>query len=235
VTGSALIGRSRDGVDPPVRGLAHLQGILFLVLMGFRHRCWPGPSSGCILPIGILTIARALVLVALAHRHRRLPPAVLDRLPSVTVIIPAYNEQVGIADAVSSIAGNDYPAFDIVVVDDGSTDRTAEVVGNLGLPNVHMITQPNAGKPTALNTGIAASTGEIVVMVDGDTVFDSDTVRWLVQPFAAEDVGAVSGNTKVGKRRDFWGAGSTSSTCWVSTSTVACTTFCAVCRLSPER
>jgi cellulose synthase/poly-beta-1,6-N-acetylglucosamine synthase-like glycosyltransferase len=83
------------------------------------------------------------------------------------------------------------------VVDDGSTDGTADLVESLCLPYVRVIRQANAGKPAALNTGIAAASHDLLVMVDGDTVFEPDSVRLLVQPFADPRIGAVSGNAKV--------------------------------------
>jgi cellulose synthase/poly-beta-1,6-N-acetylglucosamine synthase-like glycosyltransferase len=63
------------------------------------------------------------------------------------------------------------------------------------------VRKPNGGKPSALNTGVALARHELIVMVDGDTVFEPDSVRRLVQPFADPRVGAVAGNVKVGNRR----------------------------------
>jgi len=113
----------------------------------------------------------------------------------VSVIVPAYNESAGIEAAVRSLLASDH-AVEIIVVDDGSTDGTADLVESLGLP-VRVIRQDNAGKPAALNTGIAAASYDLLVMVDGDTVFEPGTVRTLVQPFADPRIGAVSGNAKV--------------------------------------
>jgi cellulose synthase/poly-beta-1,6-N-acetylglucosamine synthase-like glycosyltransferase len=101
---------------------------------------------------------------------------------------------------VRSLAASDYPDFEVVVVDDGSTDRTAEIVAGLDLDGVSLMRQDNAGKAAALNTGIEHSDSEIVVMVDGDTLFEPDTVRRLIQPLGDPEVAAVSGNTKVGNR-----------------------------------
>src|SRR6185369_11786219 len=70
---------------------------------------------------------------------------------------------------------------------------------------VRVIRQENTGKPGALNTGIAAARGELLILVDGDTVFEPDAVGRLVQPFTDPRVGAVSGNTKVANRRGLLG------------------------------
>ncbi|ADB29851.1 polysaccharide deacetylase [Kribbella flavida DSM 17836] len=157
---------------------------------------------------GALSVLRALTTVVAARRHARERywiwgdgPPVTD---PVTVIVPAYNEAAGIEAAVRSLIASDHP-IEVIVVDDGSTDGTADLVEALRLPGVRVIRQPNAGKPAALNTGLLAASHELVVMVDGDTVFEPDAVRWLVQPFADAAVGAVSGNAKVGNRRGLLG------------------------------
>jgi cellulose synthase/poly-beta-1,6-N-acetylglucosamine synthase-like glycosyltransferase len=95
--------------------------------------------------------------------------------------------------------------IEIVVVDDGSTDDTAAVARSLRLPYVRVITQSNTGKAGALNRGIAESRSDILVLVDGDTIFQPDTLDHLIAPMAARDVGAVSGNTKVANRRGLLG------------------------------
>jgi cellulose synthase/poly-beta-1,6-N-acetylglucosamine synthase-like glycosyltransferase len=123
-----------------------------------------------------------------------------EHSPSVAIIVPAFNEQVGIERAVRSLAASNYPDFEVVVVDDGSTDRTADIVAGLDLDRVRLVRQDNAGKAAALNTGVELSDSEVVVMVDGDTLFEPETVRRLAQPFVDPDVAAVSGNTKVGNR-----------------------------------
>jgi cellulose synthase/poly-beta-1,6-N-acetylglucosamine synthase-like glycosyltransferase len=152
----------------------------------------------------VLALLRLVVQVIAARRHaRRAGAAASRRLRSfglVSVVVPAYNESANIASTVWSLIGNDYPAIEVIVVDDGSTDGTADVVRRLGLPEVRVIRQVNAGKPAALNTGIAAARGDLLVLVDGDTVFELDAVGQLVQPFADPSVGAVSGNTKVANR-----------------------------------
>ncbi|MFB7115820.1 bifunctional polysaccharide deacetylase/glycosyltransferase family 2 protein [Streptomyces sp. NPDC056291] len=193
------------GMAAPVRpaGLGdHLQGLaLIKVLQGGDWVVW---LLGLVMyAAGVISVLRAVVVLIAARRHRRLrtgqgrswgPPVT----EPVTVIVPAYNESAGIEAAVLSLLGSDHPV-EIIVVDDGSTDGTADLVESLRLP-VRVIRQQNAGKPTALNTGLAAATWDLVVMVDGDTVFEPDTIRTIVQPFADPRVGAVSGNAKVVNR-----------------------------------
>jgi cellulose synthase/poly-beta-1,6-N-acetylglucosamine synthase-like glycosyltransferase len=163
---------------------------------------------------GVVMLIRAVLVVSIAARHHRLAhrgrhrpnsPTLPPVTEPVTVIVPAYNEAAGIEAAVRSIAASTHPV-EIIVVDDGSTDDTADIVEALDLPSVRVIRQPNGGKPTALNTGIQAASHDLIVMVDGDTVFEPDTVRALVQPFADPRVGAVSGNTKINNRGGILGA-----------------------------
>jgi cellulose synthase/poly-beta-1,6-N-acetylglucosamine synthase-like glycosyltransferase len=118
------------------------------------------------------------------------------------VIVPAYNEKEGIEAAVRSLAGGDYPEIEVVVVDDGSTDGTADLVEALRLANARVIRVPNGGKSNALNTGIALARHDLIITVDGDTVFEPESIRMLVQPFASPAVGAVAGNVKVGNRKN---------------------------------
>jgi len=156
---------------------------------------------------GVLTLLRLTLFVALAWAHARrtrrrsagLPRWTIP--PPVSVIVPAYNEAAGIEATVRSLVRTDYPGpVEVVVVDDGSADDTGRIAASLGLPGVRVIRQPNAGKPAALTTGIAHAAHDILVMVDGDTVFEPPTIRNLVRPLADPAVGAVSGNTKVGNR-----------------------------------
>jgi cellulose synthase/poly-beta-1,6-N-acetylglucosamine synthase-like glycosyltransferase len=118
----------------------------------------------------------------------------------VSVVVPAYDEELGIGPAVRSLVASDYPRLEVIVVDDGSTDRTAAVVEELGLPGVRVVRRENAGKPAALNTGIALARHDVLVLVDADTVFEPSAMKALVAPLLDPEVGAVSGNTKVGNR-----------------------------------
>ncbi|MDQ7911498.1 bifunctional polysaccharide deacetylase/glycosyltransferase family 2 protein [Phytohabitans sp. ZYX-F-186] len=147
-------------------------------------------------------LACARVHVRRVGRRAREP---LRYLGPVSVVVPAYNESANIAATVRSLLASDYPRVEVIVVDDGSTDGTADIVERMRLPGVRVVRQANAGKPAALNTGIAHARGDILVLVDGDTVFEPDAVGRLVQPLRDPDVGAVSGNTKVANRRGLLG------------------------------
>ncbi|MFI1177680.1 bifunctional polysaccharide deacetylase/glycosyltransferase family 2 protein [Streptomyces melanogenes] len=160
--------------------------------------------------IGVLVFARFGLMLILSFLHARKVRARGFRwgpevIEPVSVIVPAYNERECIANTVRSLMASDHP-IEVLVVDDGSTDGTADIVEAMWLPNVRVIRQPNGGKPSALNNGIRHARYDIVVMMDGDTVFEPSTVRELVQPFGDPKVGAVAGNAKVGNRDSLIGA-----------------------------
>ncbi|GGX08320.1 bi-functional transferase/deacetylase [Streptomyces malachitofuscus] len=160
--------------------------------------------------IGFLVIARFVLMLVLSAVHARKvrrkgfawgPPIT----EPVSVLVPAYNEAKCIENTVRSLVASDHP-IEVVVVDDGSSDGTARIVESLGLPGVRVVRQLNAGKPAALNRGVANARHDIIVMMDGDTVFEPTTVRELVQPFGDPRVGAVAGNAKVGNKDKLIGA-----------------------------
>jgi cellulose synthase/poly-beta-1,6-N-acetylglucosamine synthase-like glycosyltransferase/peptidoglycan/xylan/chitin deacetylase (PgdA/CDA1 family) len=159
---------------------------------------------------GALILARTLLLLLLAvgHARRRRSAswswgtAVTD---PVTIIVPAFNEATTIGPAVRSLALSAHPGVEVIVLDDASTDDTGQAVRDLHLGNVRVIRTPPGGKAAGLNTGIAFARHDLIVMVDADTVVETDSVHRIVQPFADPGVGAVSGNVKVGNRRGLLG------------------------------
>jgi len=155
--------------------------------------------------VGLRMVAGLILARVQMGRVRRLPfdP---DYAPAVSLIVPAHNETAGIEAAVRSLAGSEYRGeLEVIVVDDGSTDGTADIVEGLGLERVRLLQQANAGKAAALNRGLAASQHDIIVTVDGDTVFEPETLSLLVQRFREPNVGAISGNTKIGNRQGMLG------------------------------
>jgi len=118
--------------------------------------------------------------------------------PTVSIIVPAYNEVMTIQKCLNSLVQLNYPQYEIVVVDDGSTDRTLDLVKAYASPKVKVISQPNRGKANALNTGFKQITSEIVVTVDADTLLHQDALQHIVKRFSSDrQLGAVAGNVKV--------------------------------------
>ncbi|WP_457033697.1 bifunctional polysaccharide deacetylase/glycosyltransferase family 2 protein [Kitasatospora sp. P5_F3] len=164
---------------------------------------------GLLAVVGFLNFGRFALMLVLAPLHarraRRQDAWGEPVTHPVTVLVPAYNERECIANTLNSLAASDYP-IEVIVIDDGSSDGTADIVEEMDLPFVRLIRKVNGGKSSALNVGIAAASHDIVVMMDGDTVFEPATVRELVQPFGDPGIGAVSGNAKVGNRDTLIGA-----------------------------
>jgi poly-beta-1,6-N-acetyl-D-glucosamine synthase len=127
-----------------------------------------------------------------------------DEYPFVTILVPAYNEGKVIVSSVRSLMAMDYPRYEVLVIDDGSSDdtfaRAQGLVAVYGEARLRAITQANAGKAAALNAGVAAARGEIVLCMDGDSLLEPQTVREAVRHFQDPTVGAVAGNVKVANR-----------------------------------
>ncbi|MFE0508475.1 glycosyltransferase [Streptomyces sp. NPDC058964] len=160
--------------------------------------------------IGALVISRFVLMLLLSGIHaRRVRRKDFSWGPPVTepvsVLVPAYNEAKCIENTVRSLMASEHPV-EIIVIDDGSTDGTARIVEAMDLPDVRVVRQLNAGKPAALNRGLANARHDLIVMMDGDTVFEPSTAGELVQPFGDPRVGAVAGNAKVGNRDSLIGA-----------------------------
>lgn len=158
---------------------------------------------GIILGLGRLIFIGALAFAQWIRSRRR------ERLhageafaPFVSVIVPAFNEEMVIEATLRSLLASDYENFEIIVVDDGSIDRTSEVVRELFADEtrVRLFTEPNAGKANALNFGLRYASGEIVIALDADTVFAPQTIGALAHRFHDRQIGAVAGNAKVGNR-----------------------------------
>ncbi len=155
-----------------------------------------------------LGMARLAFLASLALFHRFAPghslPPMLDPAagPSVTVLIPCFNEEKVIASSVARILESTWSKLEVIVLDDGSTDGTAREVQRAFAdePRVKLLSFPNGGKAAALNLGLAATKGEVIVALDADTLFPPETIGRLVRWFADPEVGAVAGNALVGNR-----------------------------------
>ena len=158
---------------------------------------------------GTTTVFWAFWRLWLAIRYRATPTVDRDRLPSVTVIVPAFNEGALVARTLDHLAEADYPAerLNIIVVDDGSTDDTwAHIRGaahRIGSRVTALHFDENRGKRWALWEGFRRGTGDVFVTVDSDSLVEPDAIRALVSPIVADPgVGAVAGNVRVLNRGD---------------------------------
>ena len=200
---SDLLGETRGEVMVPLSHKEWLWARSDWFIFELAH--WFRLAITFIFVTGILLVSgRALIigLLALVEKARPAPGDHPEYQPPVSVLIPAYNEEAVIVATVRAALASTYPKLEILVIDDGSMDRTGELVREEfdGDPRVKLISQPNRGKPAALNHGLATASGEIIVTIDADTIVDPDAVTKLVRNFADARVGAVAGNVKVMNR-----------------------------------
>ncbi|MGB0036134.1 MAG: glycosyltransferase [Candidatus Acidiferrales bacterium] len=203
VSVASLLGQTRAQVMP---SLSHDEWIFVRAdaLMFDVYR-WLRTGIAFIFMAGILLVSGRAFIIGLLALAEKLRPAPVDHPeynPEVTVLIPAFNEEAVIVETVRSALASNYPKLQVIVVDDGSADRTSELVrSHFGRdPRVQLLLQPNRGKPAALNHGLTEATGEIVISIDADTMVDSEAIPRLVRHFADPRVGAVAGNVKVMNR-----------------------------------
>ncbi|MFG2888104.1 bifunctional polysaccharide deacetylase/glycosyltransferase family 2 protein [Streptomyces sp. NPDC048248] len=204
-------GLGRPTLVTPASLVERLQGQALIWMQSIGH-AFARSMTWALGIAGVLGIFRLLLLAHLARvqvrrrRGYRADVPVLGEVNEpVTVLVPAHNEEAGIASTVRSLLASTHTDLQIVVIDDGSTDRTAEIALGIRDPRVTVVRQPNSGKPGALTTGLSYARHEIIVMIDADTVFEPEALYRLIQPLADPVVGAVSGNTKVGNRRRLLG------------------------------
>jgi len=160
----------------------------------------------------IITLIRYFILLWLGYLHHVEVKTTVDRgdhfEPLVTILVPAYNEETVIEASIRSLLELDYPAYDVLVIDDGSTDNTyaraAELEGYYGRATVRVVSKSNGGKASALNTGIALARTPFVLCMDGDSRLSPDTLKHAMPHFRDPRVGAVAGNVKVVNRRNLW-------------------------------
>ncbi len=162
--------------------------------------------------LGILRIMAIAVLATVQYAKRKNEQAQLDKTafllpnsleksyPSVSIIVPAYNEEVNAVKTIHNLLKQDYPNVDIIFVNDGSKDATFKVVSAAfqNHLNVQIVDKSNGGKASALNVGIQRATGEFVICIDADTQLKSNAISKMMPYFQDEKVGAVAGNVKVG-------------------------------------
>jgi biofilm PGA synthesis N-glycosyltransferase PgaC len=147
----------------------------------------------------VLTMLMNVILAAVRIRRVEYKRRRAGYAPLISVIVPAYNESAVLAKTVTSLRRSRYRNFEIIIVDDGSTDDTWATAQTLvSYPRVLAYHKTNGGKSSALNFGIRQATGSIIVAVDADTIFQPNTLNKLVRHFVDMSVGAVAGAVKVG-------------------------------------
>lgn len=207
-TVSHLLGKTKNEIMPKAKG-----NFLSLDHIIFDFGYWLGQfitaTFWVAIFLGFLRIALMATMAFLKKwKDQKYPPnydSVVDHYPKVSIIVPAYNEEVNAVKTINNLLHQDYPDFDIVFVDDGSKDSTFQMVsdafGNNKLVKVY--TKPNAGKASALNYGISRTQNDYVVCIDADTQLKSDAISQLMKGFSIQlknnqEIGAIAGNVKVG-------------------------------------
>ncbi|MEP7231513.1 MAG: glycosyltransferase [Ginsengibacter sp.] len=206
-----LMGKTKEEVMPRVatsRDRWTRKFNFFLAEAGY----WSGHFLFSLFITGILlSVGRILFMAVLASiqkskekspttKHTALLSFNKTKWPLVSIIIPAYNEQVNAIRTINSLLAQDYPQLEIIFVDDGSKDETFSKVSEHFSTNnkVQVHTKSNGGKASALNFGIQKSIADFVVCIDADTQLKTDAVTELMKKFDSENVATVAGNVKVG-------------------------------------
>ncbi|MCM3728950.1 glycosyltransferase [Neobacillus cucumis] len=155
----------------------------------------------------IVFILRLSLFIFFAWRHKKrslLKTYKEGYNPLVSVVIAAYNEEKVIKRTIQSVLDSTYANLEVLVIDDGSKDKTSVVISEnfSNHPKVRRYSKRNGGKSSAINMGIKKAEGKIIVAIDADTMIAPKAISLLVRHFADDKVAAVSGNVKVGNRRN---------------------------------
>lgn len=156
------------------------------------------------LAMSLLWIIGALCFYVRREHNQSREIPILAHYPLVSVLIPAHNEEYAIRDTILGALASNYPNFEVIVVDDGSMDKTPTILQEMVdlYPKLRvLLLQQNVGKPSALRYGTLASHGEIILTIDADAHLDPDATHWMVSHFInGPRVGAVTGNPRVRNR-----------------------------------
>ncbi len=210
-----LIGMSRTDVMAPLptgeQWAARLDSFGFWLFdAGVVGITWIFLIGDLLMTGRLLFIGAAAVYDRLREKIFGKPAEVASYKPPVAVLIPAYNEEKVIERTVRAALNSNYPNLRVIVIDDGSKDRTLEVASRAFADEaeegrVLVLTKPNSGKASALNYGIEhIGDAELFVGIDADTIIAPDAISRLVPHFVNPKVGAIAGNAKVGNRVNLW-------------------------------
>jgi len=208
---SALMGKTTAQVMPPLTFWQRVRSLPdsiafsaldivgnFIVLVFFLGDIL---MSARLIVVGVFAVIDRLV-----KSRRDVSPAFH---PGVAVLIPAFNEEPVIVRTIRSVLNSDYQNLRVIVVDDGSYDRTAEVAAaayaqEIAAGRLQVLTKRNEGKAAALNYALDRIEDEFFVGIDADTVIATDAISKLIPHFQDPLIGAIAGNAKVGNRLNLW-------------------------------
>ena len=210
-----LLGKTRADVMPAIpvneRWAARLNWVGFWLFdFSILAITWIFFAGDLLMTGRLLFVGAFAVYDRMRSRVYGTPGQISSYKPKVAVLIPAYNEEKVIERTVQSVLDSTYPNLRIIVIDDGSKDRTLEVARQAfaqeeATGRVLILTKPNSGKAEALNFGLQhLQNEEIFVGIDADTVIAADAISRLVPHFLNPKVAAVAGNAKVGNRVNLW-------------------------------
>lgn len=200
-----LLKLPKDAIMPPVHNdLVKMNGVVTTFVYWFVRFLFAAFWVAIVL--GLARIVFLTVMAILEYRRSKKEKLLLKESLSnkVSIIVPAYNEEVNAVKTVKNLLLQDYPGLEIIFVDDGSKDNTYGVVSKVfgDHPRVKIFTKPNGGKASALNFGIAHCSADYVVCIDADTQLMPDAIRQMMKYFNDPKVVAVAGNVKVGNPRN---------------------------------
>jgi len=151
-------------------------------------------------------MAGGLLYRWLRERHQPPPgePPPLDSYPAVSILVPCHNESSNAKEVFTALAALDYPDYEVIAINDGSTDKTGEILNDLTrriecMRVVHLAR--NQGKAVALNCGAMLAKSEILVCIDGDALLDREALTWIVRRMLLDgSIGAITGNPRIRNR-----------------------------------
>ncbi|HEY1287772.1 MAG TPA: poly-beta-1,6-N-acetyl-D-glucosamine synthase [Burkholderiales bacterium] len=152
--------------------------------------------------------------VVFYFKYERNPPYAVDEPPElshyalVAILVPCFNEEAHVRETIEGLMQLRYPAFEVIAIDDGSTDRTGAILDELAATHTRLRVihhAENQGKAIGLNTAALLTRADILLGIDADAVLDPWCVHWLVRHFEEPQIGAVTGNPRVRTRSTLLG------------------------------
>jgi len=153
--------------------------------------------------IGIVA-ATFYILAYIINKNKEKKLFTDKELPYLTIIIPAYNEEKSIKRTIETALASDYPKFEIIVVNDGSKDKTLEIARTMESKFVRVFTKPNGGKASALNLAIAHARGEVIITMDADTFIEPNSAKEMIRYFKDKEVMSVTPSIVLHNPHGIW-------------------------------